>query len=346
MKKVFFFVPVCLVLAGCFFESSVPSGDPRRGVITKIRGYKIPHDTMVATGGEYYWAQEVLSGYRRSRDSDVPSQIRTISQSTCSLKSPGAGAFVAHVHVSYGRQKAPVYEFSRRQVGDRAKRLIKSYVATKGRIKNINGYRGSDGLKLVNVAVAKSDKPVHLVLTSQSGVLWNIQKSDATEISGISVIGPRGAGLANVPEGTEVQGLFGRFLKSCKVHPARLPQEHWRFVEYATERSDRSTQRLLDRNYAAASAYSRWLLKTFGLADRAAVIDPMAVSNVLIGERPADSEQRIQYRPIKDAVVQISSNDYVFASTKPEYTERMTQLVTKAAERAIGGDLKLLLRGS
>ena len=166
------------------------------------------------------------------------------------------------------------------------------------------------------------------------------------KISGISVIGPGGAGLANVPKETEVQGLFGRYLKSCKVHPARLPQEHWRFVQYATERPSRSTERLLGRNYAAASAYSRWLLKTFGVADREAVIDPMAVSNVLIGKAPANPEQRIAYRPIKDAVVQVSSNDYVFASTKPEYDERLTQLVTKAAERAIGGDLKLLLRGS
>ena len=61
MKKVFFFVPVCLLLAGCFGEAAVPSGDPGKKFSRKIRGYKYHQDTMLATSGQAYWAQEVLS---------------------------------------------------------------------------------------------------------------------------------------------------------------------------------------------------------------------------------------------------------------------------------------------
>ena len=346
MKKAFFVVPICVLLAGCFGESGVPGGDPRRGTVTKIRGYKLPPDTMAATNGRYYWAQEVLSDYRCSRDTDLPSTIKSISQTSCKLRPPEPGAYVAHAHIAYGRQQASVYEFSRRDVGERAKRLIKSYVATEGRRTKVSRYRGRDELKLVNVVVTKSDQPVHLVLTSQSGVLWNIQKSDDAEIVGISVVGANGAGLANVPEGTRIEGLFGRFLRSCNIRPARTPKDHWRFVENATENPRRSTQRLLAQNYSNAAAYSRWLTQTFGLVDVEAVVDPMAVSNVLIGQAPSDREERIDYRPIKDAIVHVSPNDYVFASTRSGYGERMSQLVTDAAGRAIGGDLKNLLRGS
>ena len=346
MKKVFFFVPVCLLLAGCFGEAAVPSGDPGKKFSRKIRGYKYHQDTMLATSGQAYWAQEVLSGYHRARETDIPSSIKTIEQTSCTMRPPEKGAFVAHVHVGHGQQRAPVYEFSRRQVGDRAKRLIKRYVATKKRSASVRSYRSSDGLRLINVVVAKSDQPVHLVLTSQAGVLWNIQKADTAEISGISVIGPNGAGLANVPHGTSVQGWFGRFLSSCKVLPARMPKEHWGFIRYAGEKPRRSTQKLVNENYARAGAYAGWLMKTFRLTDPDAVIDPLAVSNVLIGEVEPAHSNRIVYRSIKDATVHVSRNDYVFAANQSGYSERMTQLITDAAERAIGGKLDTLLRGS
>ncbi len=346
MKKVFFFVPVCLVLVGCLGEGAVPQGDPRNHVVTKLRGHKFQPDAMVATNERYYWAQEVFDGYRRSRDADLPRAIKVIPSSSCTPKAPEAGAYVAHVNISNGQQDSSLYEFSRRDVGKRAKQLIKSYVASQGRSSRVSSYRGSDGLKLVNVAVTKSDQPVHLILTSQMGVLWNIQKSDEAEISGISVIGPRGAGLANVPEGTEIEGLFGQVLRSCRIVPARMPKDHWSFVEYAIENPRKSNQRLLSQNYARAGTYARWLQQSFGLVGSRTVIDPMAVGNVLIGDAPTDPGMRIAYRPIKDATVHISRNDYVFAASRADYGERITKLVTDAAEQAIGGDLKTLLRGS
>ena len=128
--------------------------------------------------------------------------------------------------IGHRQQRAHVYQFSRPEIGDKAERLIKRYIATKKCSACLRSYLSSDGLRIINVAVARSDRPVHFLLTSHAGVLWNFQKSDTAKISGISVIGPNGAGRANLLHGTTDQGSAGRFLSSCTALPARTPKEH------------------------------------------------------------------------------------------------------------------------
>ena len=66
----------------------------------------------------------------------------------------------------------------------------------------------------------------------------------------------------------------------------------------------------------------------------------------MIGEVAPGHSNRIVYRSMKDVIVHVSQNDYVIAADRPGYSERMTQLITDAAERAIGGKIDTLLRGS
>ena len=184
-----------LTLAACADRGSVPDGDPREGAQRDLRGIAYREDALADASGRFHWAQAAIADYRRADQKTFPARVEVLDTASCLLTKPASGDLVRHVFVERGVGEAPIYQFSDEDVGARAERFVDSYVATKGKARPSVAYDDADVMRLVNVVVTEKSAPVHLVLTSETNVIWNILPAAGAQISAIAVVeDPYGAG--------------------------------------------------------------------------------------------------------------------------------------------------------
>ncbi len=336
MIRILSAVFVVLTVAACAPEDAVPPGDPAVGN-PEMRGFIYADDAMAAGQKRFYWVQQAVSGYERAKKTDLPAEIAVLPNGNCRFPRAGDNESLRHVHISHGTQKTSVYQFSNEDIDKRAERYVSTYLKSKGRLKHIGEYR--DDANLINVVVTKTDKPVYLVLTSQSHVIWNIQKAPDAAISRIALVGAKAVGVANVPEGTSVLASYRDVFKACGVRPFRRPQDDWGLIE---DSSRPGMQEVIRKNHGYANEYWRWLLQTFGAPEGGSTVEVLGISNVLVGDLPPSPEAPVPFAPFAGARLVMSRNDYVMATSHRQYQKKHNALVRAAAEKAVGGDLESL----
>lgn len=329
-------------------DDAIPPGNPVDSKNRELRGF-LYHNDAVATkanaeDGVFYWAQQVFSDYRQVATHDFPAQVAPLPLEHCKFRAPTSEEAVHHIHVGGGTQQTPVYAISNKQIAKRAKRFVDSYITYKGKIPARSHFTGPDALGLVNVIVTDTTSPAYLVLTSQNNTVWNIHKAENATISQIAIVGGKISGIANVPDGTPVSAITGRKLKTCRINPARKPQEDWGFMQNLQDTS--YGQDTITKNFAYADAYSTWFYNNFGKSSHVEFIGALGVSAALAGPVPQNAKDRVPYSPLEGATLMITEQDHLFITSPDDYRARNLTLVKKAAEKAAGGDLSKLVVGA
>lgn len=316
----------------------MPNGDPSQRTGRELRGHKYHQHAMISSERNFLWVQQALSGYRSSSERDMPAEIVELERS-CKFEKPGDDDQIHHIQISTAIQRSPIYAISTANIGKRAETYTKAFIASEGKTKG--SFIGGDDMGVVNVIISETEKPIYLVLTSQSQVIWNIQSSPTAQLSHIALIGPGAVGIANAPSDTPISAVAGDLLGKCGVKPARKPQSHWPFVKNAGS-SSRGKQ-LLAKNHALASGYKNWFRNTFTAKRPVRYAEAFGISNILIGKAPLTPAERIAFTPLKNSTVKITKEDYLFSATKTQYKKKNFALVRATAERAAGGDLSRLI---
>ena len=333
-------------IAGCSNSDGVPEGDPGQTFRTDLRGYEAGPGVMIGKDNTAYWAQAALSGYRDTTREDLPDKIVLASPSgQCRFAQPGAGDLVANVHVGSSRMRTPLFAFSRKDLAKRTKDWIEIYRQL-GDEAPLPSDADGDNLYAVDVVVTETEKPVYLVLQSESDVVWNIQAAPDARIAHVAVLANGRVGVANLDQTVPVEFMNEAALQRCSVVPAREPADYWLFVQRAKESNSDEFKDMLEANRQMARAYSRWFDKNFGMGSETELIGIDEASQVLVGPLPATLDARIAFKPLLGAQVQIASEDYVMASSTASYQAKHQELARALAEKMAGGDLKSLRPGS
>lgn len=331
-----------LTLAACADRGSVPDGDPREGAQRDLRGIAYREDALADASGRFHWAQAAIADYRRADQKTFPARVEVLDTASCLLTKPASGDLVRHVFVERGVGEAPIYQFSDEDVGARAERFVDSYVATKGKARPSVAYDDADVMRLVNVVVTEKSAPVHLVLTSETNVIWNILPAAGAQISAIAVISGDGAGVVNAPEGAPIEALYGEALKRCEVFPARRPKDDWSFVQNTRRKGGEYAAKALAENNARASAYASWFDKRFGASAEAGAIVHRGLGAVLVGPLPEGEGAKAPMRTLEGAGVLLSRSDHLVVGARRDYQRELSALTEAAAKQASGGDLSEL----
>lgn len=285
-----------LALSACTDQSAIPDGDPRSAYETGPYGKVWREDAIVQAPGNAAWAQQAIAGYERAGPAAVPARVEPLDTSSCVMAPPAPGALVRHVIVDRGAGEPPLF-----QIG-------------------ADGPTGAmaDRLRVVNVAVTETSAPVHLVLASESTVIWNILPAPGATVSAIVAVSGAGVGVAGAPPGVEVQALYGEALARCEVRPARQPQEDWLFTRQAKKASGPQREALAGRR-ARAQAYDAWFRKWYGAPAEKDAIAQMGAGAVLIGPLPKTESARVPMRTLAGATVQLSMTGRLVIGSEQDY---------------------------
>lgn len=291
-----FLAAAALALAACENQSAVPDGDPRAAYETGPFGKVWREDAIVDASGSAAWAQQMIAGYERAGPKSAPARIEPLDTSSCLMAKPAPGALVRHVIVERGAGEPPLF-----QIG-------------------AGGPAGADAdrLRIVNVAITETSAPVHLVLASESTVIWNLLPAPGAAISGIAAVSGGGVGIAGSPPGIEVQALYGEALTRCEVRPARRPLADWPFTRQAANGSGPQREALAARR-AQADAYEAWFRKWYGVPPDKNEIAQMGAGAVLIGPLPKDESARVPMRTLAGATMQMSLTGRLIIGSEQDY---------------------------
>lgn len=332
-------------LSACSESEKIPTGDPAAKVSRETRGHRVPYKVMMGKAGQFFWAQRALQNFHRLKEDELPSEIAHLPiNPTCKFPPPGENNKLVNIHIGHSKAGSTVYAISKRSIAKRAEDFISDYTRHKGNVPYRKHYIGGDRLGVVNVVVTEQQKPVYLVLSSQGGTIWNIQKHPNAQIARVAIISYRTSGIVNLDENVPVTAIIGERLRGCKALPRRMPQKHWGFSQISYKGG--SYKEDMARNIMASRKYSKWFRKNFKQGSETDMIGDNLVSTVLVGPMPASLEARIPYKTLKGARVQLSPFDYVFASSNKHYRTKNLELVKTLAAEMSGGSLKSLIPGS
>lgn len=316
ISNAFFAAVSTLALLACADQSAVPKGDPRYNREAGLKGFTYPEDVLAEAGGRLGWAQGAIADYARVAPDDVPARIEPLDTTSCVVARPAAGDLVRHVFVERGVGEASLYQIHDADLSGRASAV-------------------RDQLRVVNVVVTEKSAPVHLVLSSETSVIWNILPAAGVAIANIAAVSADGVGLAGAAPTVAVQAYYGEALTRCDVAPVRQPQDDWAFTRNAMKAGGAQRQSL-DALRADADAYEAWLTKWFGAAAVTGAIAHQGIGAVLIGPTPASAQARVAMRPLAGSTLKLSLSDHVIVGRKRDYEEALARLSGAATAGGAG----------
>lgn len=332
-----------LLLTGCSDSDSPPQGNPADSLRTDRFGYQVDSNVIVGKDNSLSWLKSVVTGYAPV-EGERPAKIGWLETTqSCKFPLPSVGDKLVQIHTNETNQVSDVFALSQAEVLERAQAYVSQW-QNDGKDPGVNSNRSGDRLRVVNVVVTETAAPVYLVLAGGFDTLWNIQKSPNARLSRVAIIGTRNAGIVNLEPGTPVTVLAGNAAKDCKISISRRPQPFWRVVEAAKGGDQISKEAVASRN-AIYNRYDRWFRASFGKASEEVTIGIDQMNHAIVGPLPASLEERLPYRGITDATVQLARTDYAFvAASRDDYDSKHSELVTKKAQQLAGGDLTTLNR--
>lgn len=301
-------------LAACTDVSEIPAGDPRKGAVRNPFGVAWPQEALIDAGGVAHWAQEAIADYQPIDQRIFPARVEMLDTGPCHLPKPAAGAIVRHVIVERGAGAAPLYQMSDAELVARSSA----------------DHENDDVLRPLNVVVTEQSTPVHLVLTSETSVLWNIMPAPGATIAGVTLVSGDGAGLANLPVGVPVAAIYGEALERCGVHPARLPTPDWPAVQTVKKTGAAALKATLAEKTAHGEAYAAFIDKRLGADASAGAIAQRGLGAALIGPMPKGASARAPMRTLKSATVLVSRSDRLIIGARRDYERELGGLIAAA----------------
>jgi hypothetical protein len=331
---------LALALSGCGEE--LPTGDPAKSTQMHRFGETLSSEVAAGPKDTKYWLRNLVSGYAELEHKDRPAKIEYVDAIYgCKFEPPGPKDKVVLVSTKEVQTQAPVFTFTRADIAKRAEALVAEW-RRQGIDPGTGAENVADGMRLAEVVVTDTSAPLYLVFGGPAKALWNIHVAEGVRISRVALIADRDAAIANLPTGVPVSLLGGKQAENCSAIPFRRPTTRWSITERA--KSDPAAREILDKRHIAHSNFDRWFESSFAIDSESVAIGAEEASNFLVGPAPASVKQRIPYRPLAGATMQMTRPDHFVVGFSAEYRAKSDQLVRAQASRLVGGDLASLNR--
>jgi len=331
-------VVLLLALAGCS-NDGVPGEDIAKGVHPETYGVQLPEYKLMDRDLKLHWLQEYVTGYSVPSDGDAPASIRPIAlASGCALPKPVAGALLAQVVTGHGNGRSSFYAMDAKDVDDMGRQL--AAMVRGNRNPSIMLSKTDGRLSRIDVVVTESSKPVHLVLASRTGALWNVQAAAGARLSGVTLISETSmAAVANLPQGVPMVALTGAAAKQCGAMPAVEPVQEYPGLKMQIFKAA-EPEKALSKANAAWAAYNRFFTKTFGQNMGEVSVGTNALYHAAIGPAPAKPEDRVAYRGLAGATLYVTPAALAFYGSEGAYAKARRDAAIQAASRLTGGNFQ------
>lgn len=149
-------------------------------------------------------------------------------------------------------------------------------------------------------------------------------------------------GVANIPETTEVEILTGKELASCDVELVREPKEHWKLFHGTQGKLSHYDKSKIAEYRRDFKKYSIWFQSNFGQSPSKEAVSASSASMVLVGYVPSTLEKRLVYKPIRDSLVFVSSQDGLKIGDPEEFKKAYLAKIKGTAAKILGVDVSTL----
>lgn len=337
--KSFSLLLFCVILflsASCSEADKIPSR--KVGSFTsKIRGYIFPEKIVISQKHDPLWIQNITTGYNRPSGNEIPSKVGLLSNmSKCHFIKPRQNEFFASVFSESGNHKTSIYTRTKKQVSEDVKNFIKIYTS-KGEDRALSSIDTIQSLKVIDVFVTETEKPVYLALISKSKIIWNIHKASNVKISHVALIGDQTSGVANIDEDVPIETLTNQAIKRCNIFPAREPKEHW--ILYRNAQNNLDVKEALNKNIKQYLKFSKWFTNNFGVRVQDTMAQANRANHFLIGNIPENLEERIPYMSLNKSTIRVSKPSHLFVADRNNRKKRYELLVTGISINIAGGEL-------
>lgn len=320
-------------------NDGVPDEDVAKGVHAETYAVQLPEMKLMDRALKLHWLQEYVTGYAVSDEDDTPAAIRTIPlASSCSLARPAPGSILASVVTDHGNGTTAFYAMDAKDVDEMGKRLAD--LVRGNRTPALMLAKPDGFLSRIDVVVTETAKPVHLVLASRSGALWNVLTAPGAHLSAVTLISQTTeTAVANIAPDVPVSALVGDMAKSCGAIPANEPMQAYPGLRMQIHKAAYPEKELAKMS-AAWGSYSSFFLRTYGVSADTVSIGTEALYHVAIGPAPERSEDRVAYKGFKGATIQVTPAALTFYGRFGDYTKARRATAIKTASRLTGGNFQ------
>ncbi len=320
-----------LLLSACNSDA-VPEGkvDVKK-FVTKLRGYHVPNGIVMTQTEQPVWIQHLTTGYSSSANGKEPSEVAVFDTEaeSCTVPAPESDDQVGHVFFTKAHQASALHAYTEEDL----RKSVMTYVKwKKSSQQQANRYtKPVRPLDVIDVFVTETAKPVYLVLTSPSKVVWNVHPAAGVTIKRIVLIGHETVAVATAELNTPVNIL------RCAPPLVRDPQPHWGFVRNEKERGIGTE--LLGKNRAQHRKFSFWFKQNFSVWSDHNLAVANKANHALIGPVPTDLEARVEYKSVADRKVRITDHEDLVISTKDAFKKLYFEQVKQLADEIGGASL-------
>ncbi|MEM8797149.1 MAG: hypothetical protein AAGE61_16420 [Pseudomonadota bacterium] len=312
--------------AACSRSDPIPEGNPQDSVVEMSRGYWVRGNVAIGAQDRAHWVSSITRNFAPLSIEGTHIEKGVLREyHSCQFLNLGfAGKEVRHVMAEEVMRRTNLYMFSEFFV-ERVSQLIIRDLLPAGTFRPHGLESSKNRFAVADVFVHGTDRPVHLMLSTNTAVLWNIQAAPDVKISDISIISSKGAAIVNAPEYANIRVLT-RYASGCGIKPGRKPDRHWKRVSRATTALQMRLN--VDRERRIHSAYNGWFLRNFRQRSEADIVGSQRGAHFLVGTRPTP-EARLTYRPVSGNTIKTSRAYEIVLGTPADYCRAVMAAVKK-----------------
>ncbi|MEM8836751.1 MAG: hypothetical protein AAGE89_01560 [Pseudomonadota bacterium] len=333
------------ITAACSNGNAVPNEDPQAFVKEGRQGYRVFHNVAIGPNDRGHWVSSLTRNYQplvneegRHAMQDARLSVGSIDEFPACQDIGGMvpGTAVHHVHAEEVKRESRLYMIPHDFVEGEVWRL-KAHYEEEGTFPEITTDVDAHHYDIADVFVNGIDEPVHLILTTQRPVVWNIQAAPGVTISNISIISSKATAVVNAPETTTIKALT-EYTSRCGLVPARKPAKHWQAVQQKAA-SD-SNFEFVEEAKTAFYIFDAFFFRNFDQSAAEGTVGAEEGRFFLVGTPPSKGE-RPDYRSIAGSTIKTSAAGYVFLGSKRDYQAVVKTAMVKRAEKAMGRKIDL-----
>jgi hypothetical protein len=281
---------------------------------------------LFAAGGTPVSIALAVDGFSAASVIGMPAGIVTRpDEAGCNVTRPTAEHSVVTAFFTAAGMESSIYSYAQENFAHAAVYYLEHFFRDADR----NGANRDDlalkplgqmGMRIVNVVLPPSDKPVYLVLIDRGDRnVYNFLPMQGAKLAHVTLLSNNPGGLVNLPDGVTLSvpdirsGACGAFDRTIEV------PEHT--VENGFQPSDETLVQW--------GPYAVWFKDTFGRAPIEGLITVMDGSGVYAGAAPAEGAVRATWRGVEGATVTLWPDEVQYAAGPKEHAEWFQK---KAAE--------------
>jgi hypothetical protein len=343
MRIAFAFFPL-LLLTACS-GSDIPSESPYKGQNAETYSIQLKRGRTIDSQHLLHWFAEYVSGYQEPDAGKMPTALIALKAATsCQIPRPAPGSKLVQVITWNSKITAPLYVIGE----DELEKITKNAMqVVKGGHNPSLALSTPDGqLYAVDVAVTETAQPVHLVLSAQRAVVWNLVADPKAKITGITIISWNNVvALANADPDVPVTVLAGKQAEKCGATPQLMPVKEYPNIRMQLHKANDNDKKWDDK-LAKYRDYNRFFKGAFGVDAAEVSIGASIMDHAAVGPVPAGIDARLPFKTLEGVEIRVTPGAFAFYGSEHDYLAAKKDAVIKTASRLSGSDFAEIMRNA